>query len=141
VSSQSSANGSARDRTARGETLYSRYCARCHGNDGRGARAERQSQKELPDFTRHSWHERRSDTLLVTSIQDGKGKSMPSFAEKLGKQQIQDLVGYIRKFDPSPRKSRKASASDFDKHFQELEKEFEALQKELRESAKPPRKR
>jgi mono/diheme cytochrome c family protein len=134
--------------------LYNRSCARCHGKDGKGKEA-REVTPNIPDFTSHKWQTERSDAQLLASIQDGKGKEMPSFAEKINREQARELVAYVRHFDAEksrpqcPPKDEQASRvrgaalgsmSDFEKRFQELRKEMESLQKQFRElQSRPPK--
>src|SRR5215475_11533418 len=47
--------------------LFRRFCQGCHGADGRGA------GRDVPDFTRSAWQEKRTDTQLVVTILEGKG--------------------------------------------------------------------
>jgi hypothetical protein len=58
----------------------------------------------------------------------------------LNKAQIQDLLAYIRSFDPSPKNSPGDSADDFDQQFRELLEELEALQEEFRKANGSPPK-
>jgi mono/diheme cytochrome c family protein len=83
--------------------LYVKNCARCHGKDGKGKEA-RGDSANIPDFTSHKWHEQRSNAQLVVSIMDGKGKDMPAFGDKISQDQAQELVKYIRQFDPEKAK-------------------------------------
>jgi mono/diheme cytochrome c family protein len=76
-------------------TLYRRFCARCHGADGKGVRGE-----GVPDFTRADWHRRRGDAQLAAVILEGKGTAMPAFGGRLSKAQAKALVGHLRSFAP-----------------------------------------
>jgi mono/diheme cytochrome c family protein len=127
------------DRASRGNSLYRQYCQRCHGPDGRGVERRRGTRRDLPNFTRHAWHESRSDGLLKASILDGKGRGMPSFADRLDAEQIQDLVAYVRTLDPAPERLSQNPPSDFDRRFDELRKQWDALRKAYRDSSRPPR--
>src|SRR5579884_554429 len=68
------------------EALYRRYCRRCHAADGTGGHARRRFP-ELPDFTRSTWHEDRTDVQLRVSILEGRGTSMPAFSGPLTERQ------------------------------------------------------
>src|SRR5579862_5097021 len=95
--------------TAAGNTVKDHFvqsCARCHGKDGKGNEA-REDLPNIPDFTNHKWQGERTDAQLVASILEGKGKEMPSFASKFGPERAQELVAYIRQFDPEKAKPEK----------------------------------
>jgi mono/diheme cytochrome c family protein len=120
------------DRPSKGAALFAQYCQRCHGKDGQGTKTQRLALKRLPDFTRRAWQESRSDSELQVSILDGKGNAMPSLADRLSKDQVLDLIAYIRKFNGSSKKSPKTDKRDFEKNFRQLEEELKTLQKEFR---------
>jgi|SRR5262249_33932277 len=70
----------------KGERLYAKYCATCHGDDlqnnsGVAFDLRRLSADEHPRF--------------VNSVQNGK-KAMPSWQGVLSSDQIDDLWAYIR---------------------------------------------
>jgi mono/diheme cytochrome c family protein len=115
--------------------VYKTHCLRCHDADGKGSTG-RDSLPEIPDFTRHQWHQKRSDAQLLVSILSGKGKAMPAFARKISKKQARRLVAYIRSFGPRQEKTTPASADDFDKQFRKLQEEFDQLKKQSRKSSR-----
>ena len=80
---------------------FQRSCAACHGTDGRGSEM-RDTLPAIPDFTAHAWQDDHSNPQLVVSVLDGKGTGMPPFRDKLTRDQVRDLVAFIRSFDPSP---------------------------------------
>jgi mono/diheme cytochrome c family protein len=77
------------------EQMYKRQCASCHGEDGKGETPEGKKLK-TPDLGAAAV-QNKSDAELAKIIADGKGE-MPKFGGKLTKDQIRDLVTYIRKF-------------------------------------------
>ena len=85
---------------ARTRALFNEKCARCHGEDGRG---ETHTGEMLgaPDFTDEKWRkeakEAKGDDRFVNSVTHGK-EAMPAFGKKLSKQEIADLVAYVRRF-------------------------------------------
>jgi mono/diheme cytochrome c family protein len=115
-----------------GSRLFQRFCARCHGPDGRGT-GIRENLPRLPDFTSREWQEGRSDPQLVVSVLNGKGTGMPSFGKKVAREQARDLVAFIRTLAPSWR-ARPASTAedDFEAQFLELTKEFQTLRRQSR---------
>lgn len=74
-------------------TLYKAKCAVCHGPDGKGDTA---MGKKLGahDFTAPDM-QKLSDAELTAIINKGKNK-MPAYEGKLSKEQIAQLVAYIR---------------------------------------------
>ena len=85
----------ARSSNAQGtaETVYKAKCAMCHGADGKGETPVGKSMTAIsfaaPEVVKMS------DEDLETVITKGKNK-MPPFDGKLKKEQIEQLVEYIR---------------------------------------------
>jgi cytochrome c6 len=79
------------DNTA--EATYKAKCQMCHGPDGKGETPAGKTMKArsfaAPEVVKMS------DDELETVIAKGKNK-MPAFDGKLKKEQIEELVGYIR---------------------------------------------
>ena len=75
------------------EPLYKAKCAMCHGPDGKGETPAGKSMKAVsfaaPEVVKMS------DEEMETVITKGKNK-MPAFEGKLKKEQIVELVAYIR---------------------------------------------
>ena len=67
-----------------GRTLFLKNCAHCHGADARG--------DEGPDLHNLDW----SDEQIATRIRNGKKGEMTAFADKLSKDDIGAVVGYLR---------------------------------------------
>jgi len=110
--------------------LFQRYCATCHGPDGKGT-GSRELLPMIPDFTRREWHEGRSEPRLVVSVLDGKGARMPSFAGKLAREQARDMVAFIRSFAPTGARPAFTSRDEFEARLRELNLEFENLQRQI----------
>ncbi|HTR25440.1 MAG TPA: cytochrome c [Terriglobales bacterium] len=68
---------------------YKAKCAMCHGANGEGKEAMKTVSFASPDV------QKMSDADLTDAITKGKGK-MPSYDGKLSKDQIGDLVKWIR---------------------------------------------
>ena len=77
---------------AGGDTFKAK-CAACHGPDGSGSTTMGKNLK-LRDFSSADV-QKQSDDELTTIITKGKGK-MPAYDGKLTKDQISDVVKYIR---------------------------------------------
>ena len=76
-----------------GETLFKTKCAACHGPDGKG---EVPMGKKLGARNLSSTEvQGQSDAQLADVVAKGKNK-MPTYDGKLTKEQIADLVAYVR---------------------------------------------
>jgi mono/diheme cytochrome c family protein len=76
-----------------GESLFKAKCAMCHGPDGAGKTTMGQTLK-IPDL--HSEDVRKlGDAELTQIVTKGKNK-MPAYETKLSKEQIAQLVGFVR---------------------------------------------
>ena len=76
-----------------GADLYKAKCASCHGADGKGDTAMGKSLK-LKDLASEDV-QKMSDADLEGIIEKGK-KPMPAYEGKLSKDQITEVVKYIR---------------------------------------------
>ncbi len=76
-----------------GMDVFKGKCAMCHGADGKGATAMGKSLK-LRDLSSADV-QKQSDAELATIITNGKEK-MPKYDGKLTKDQINDVVKYLR---------------------------------------------
>ncbi|HEY3204076.1 MAG TPA: cytochrome c [Thermoanaerobaculia bacterium] len=70
--------------------LFKQYCAKCHGEDGKG-QTPKGKQLKARDFTDAEWQADESDAELVKSVTEGKD-DMPPWGKKLTKEQIESLV-------------------------------------------------
>jgi mono/diheme cytochrome c family protein len=115
-----------------GRALYQARCARCHDGDGKGANLH-ETNPNAPDFTSPRWHQSRTTSALVVSIQDGKGTQMPAFGGRLTDAEVRDVVAYVRSFARTSPTTAEVSPDDFAARFNELEEEFERLSQQLEE--------
>jgi cbb3-type cytochrome c oxidase subunit III len=76
--------------------LYSRYCIRCHGVDGRGI----WDIPDVPNFTNAVWQASRSDGQLARAILEGRGAVMPPFRGTLTLEEAGAMARYLRTFIP-----------------------------------------
>lgn len=74
--------------TAAGETLFKAKCAACHGADGKGKPAMKNSDLTTADV------QKMSDADLSKIISEGK-PPMPAY-KTLTPDQVKDLISYIR---------------------------------------------
>ncbi|HKZ82159.1 MAG TPA: cytochrome c [Anaerolineae bacterium] len=92
------------DRVEYGESLYTQYCAGCHGANLEGAAdwKQRLPDGSLPppphDSSGHTWHH--PDSLLVGIIANGGdpayNSKMPAFKEKLHDDQIRAILEFMK---------------------------------------------
>jgi mono/diheme cytochrome c family protein len=83
----------------RGAPLYKRYCAGCHGADGRGG--AHTFMPHVANLTEKGYIEFLPDGFLFTVIAEGGvavGKSglMPAWRATLSEQDIKDVITFIR---------------------------------------------
>ena len=79
---------------AKGRSVYTANCARCHGGDGMG-KTTMGEMTEAPNITEAEWLSRRSSSRMVASVTNGRGQ-MPAFKKKLSKQDIAAAIAYVR---------------------------------------------
>jgi mono/diheme cytochrome c family protein len=83
----------------RGEKLYSRYCRGCHGEEGKGDGLV--FMPHVDNLTRKGYIEKLPDSYLLLAITKGgpgigKSNYMPSWEGTLSKQQMLDIIAYVR---------------------------------------------
>jgi mono/diheme cytochrome c family protein len=93
-----------------GRRLYVRWCATCHGPDGRGNGPAAPSLIPRPrDFTRGLFkykstpgHQPPTDDDLVRVVADGlRASAMPYFRDLLTTDEIQEVVGHVKTLSPA----------------------------------------
>lgn len=94
-------------RTKKVNELFNQNCARCHGPDGRGETPQGKLFN-APNFTDPEWWQKNSritnPNRQRSIIIRGKA-TMPAFGKKLTRSEINLLLGRIRSFRQSERKS------------------------------------
>jgi mono/diheme cytochrome c family protein len=96
IACSSTASPQGTDDVAIGEDTFRNVCAKCHGAEGRGGVPLTPDGPKPRDLTDAAWQATRSDADLAAVIRDGK-PPMPAFASLLSPQQIQALIGKIRR--------------------------------------------
>lgn len=92
-----------------GETTYERWCAGCHGTDGKGAGPAATTMLPRPrDFTTAQYQIRTTpsgdlptDADILHVIDEGMpGTAMPGWRERLSRERREALVDYLKTFAP-----------------------------------------
>ena len=83
---------------ANGGKLYGRYCAACHGKEGRGdGLAGAKLDPKPSNLTDEEWKHGPADGEIFTVIHDGaKNTGMKAFGSRMTEHELWDLVNYIR---------------------------------------------
>jgi cytochrome c oxidase cbb3-type subunit 3 len=83
---------------------FVRFCAKCHGNEGKGDGPQADALTTKPrDFTDCTRMKAMSDETIFTAIKEGGeavhlSKDMPAWKEGMDDPEIHDLVAYVRTF-------------------------------------------
>ncbi|MEO8629729.1 MAG: cytochrome c [Betaproteobacteria bacterium] len=83
----------------RGTTLYNRYCRGCHGEEGKGDGLV--FMPHVNNLTKKGYIDELPDSYLVLAITKGgpgigKSSYMPAWEGTLSKEQMYDVIAYIR---------------------------------------------
>ena len=70
--------------------LFKEYCAKCHGEDGKG-QTPKGKQLSARNFTDAEWQAEETDAEFIEAVTEGKD-DMPPFGKKLTREQIESLV-------------------------------------------------
>ena len=70
--------------------LFKEYCAKCHGEDGKGE-TPKGKQLMARNFTDPEFQASKTDKDLIKTVTKGQ-EDMPPFGKKLTKEQIESLV-------------------------------------------------
>ncbi len=88
---------------------YKKYCAKCHGAEGRGDGEQGATLKQKPKvFTDCAEMKKDDDERLFHTVKfggepvDGRKSDMPSIGKSLDDEEIHGLVAYVRSFCQSP---------------------------------------
>jgi mono/diheme cytochrome c family protein len=86
------------DSVASGRKIYVRYCAACHGKEGRGDGLGGAKLDPTPsNLTDAEWKHGPADGDIFLVIRDGaKDTGMKAFGSRLTEHEIWDVVNYIR---------------------------------------------
>ena len=78
--------------------LYPRYCASCHGTDGK-AKTSKGKFSHARDLSDPEWQTEVSDARIFNSIMNGRNVrgNMPPFSNKLNEREVDSLVQFVRR--------------------------------------------
>jgi len=83
-----------------GAGIFREKCSMCHGIDGKGYAA-----LKTPNFTDPKWQAAHPDKELLNAIENGVPETaMVSFKGKLSKEQMEDVLHYIRSLGAAKKK-------------------------------------
>jgi mono/diheme cytochrome c family protein len=80
-----------------GDETFGAICAKCHGPEGKGGLPATPGGPMPRDLSDPTWQASMTDAQLKTAIQNGKQPIMPAFATVLTQQQIDAVVGKVRR--------------------------------------------
>jgi mono/diheme cytochrome c family protein len=83
-----------------GYAAYTKYCAKCHDDDGRSTRASR-IKKEPLSLVDPAWADTVSDAYLERVADVGKGR-MRGLGRKLSPEELRMVAGYVRWLSTAP---------------------------------------
>ena len=86
-----------------GKGLYKRFCASCHGPNGKGDGGMALSGGTPSDLTDETWDYGSTDGEIFITIRDGVSSDMLAYKEKLNEKQIWQVVNFIRSIGPEPK--------------------------------------
>ncbi|MGE0132208.1 MAG: cytochrome c [Blastocatellales bacterium] len=95
-----------------GKKLYQRFCASCHGPQGKGDGSLALAGGTPSDLTDDTWDFGSTDGEIFIAIRDGVSADMLAYKEKLNEKQIWQVVNYIRSIGPKPAKPVKPVKED-----------------------------
>ncbi len=89
-----------------GKKLYQRYCASCHGPNGKGDGGMALAGGTPSDLTDDTWDYGSTDGEIFTAVRDGVSSDMLAYKEKLNDKQIWQVVNFIRSIGPKPKEEK-----------------------------------
>lgn len=85
-----------------GAALYKQQCRSCHGLAGVPPKAMASIFKGLKSFADSAWLAGHSEEAIVAVLENGSGKDMKSFKEKLTKDEMVAVAKYVRTLATAP---------------------------------------
>jgi mono/diheme cytochrome c family protein len=87
-----------------GKKLYQRFCASCHGPQGKGDGSLALAGGTPSDLTDDAWDYGSTDGEIFVAIRDGVSADMLAYKEKLTEKQVWQIVNYLRSIGPKQSK-------------------------------------
>lgn len=84
------------DELAQGRKLYKEHCAKCHKDDGTGGEADFMGNKVKSENLATQKMFEESDEEYIEYMVEGIPEEMPSFKDVLTKEEMNEIVKYIR---------------------------------------------
>jgi mono/diheme cytochrome c family protein len=85
-----------------GAALYRQQCRSCHGLKGVPPRAMLSIYAGLKSFADSAWAAANSEQAIVAVLENGQGKDMKSFKDKLAKDEMVAVAKYVRTLATAP---------------------------------------
>jgi mono/diheme cytochrome c family protein len=89
-----------------GKMLYRRFCASCHGPNGKGDGGLALSGGTPSDLTDETWDYGSTDGEIFVAIRDGVSADMLAYKDRLDEKQIWQVVNYLRSIGPKPKEDK-----------------------------------
>lgn len=89
-----------------GKKLYARYCASCHGANGKGDGGMALSGGTPSDLTDDQWDYGSTDGEIFVAIRDGVSADMLAYKDKLNEKQIWQVVNFMRSIGPKTKEGK-----------------------------------
>lgn len=86
-----------------GKKLYQRFCASCHGPQGKGDGSLALAGGTPSDLTDDAWDFGSTDGEIFVAIRDGVSADMLAYKDRLTDKQIWQVVNYLRSLGPKPK--------------------------------------
>ncbi len=85
-----------RDAVEAGKKLFTRYCAACHGPQGKGDGSMALAGGTPSNLTDDKWDHGSTDGEIFVAIRDGTSPDMEAYKEKLSEKEIWQVVTFVR---------------------------------------------
>lgn len=89
------------ERLQKGEEVYRKFCAACHGDSGRGDGPAAKGIRRMPDFTDLKWMSGVEDARLFKRISRGAHGPVASWGRQLSEQERWNVIDYVRSLNHS----------------------------------------
>ncbi len=89
-----------------GKKVYARYCASCHGPNGKGDGGMALSGGTPSDLTDDAWDYGSTDGEIFVAVKEGVSADMLAYKEKLNDKQIWQVVLFLRSLGSKSKDSK-----------------------------------